>query len=813
MPHNEATIQSHGVLVAVQVGAGRPPASAAASGPCASASGPPHGDSPSKHGDPAPAADQGAPASGSVHAATWTITHVSTSVQPVLGHRPEQILGCNFLSRLVPSRSVAAWLDIASFLGSRPVPLPHLAAPHCCILPVRLASGVAVPSHVALHNVRPDPPDSADPDGPAVLLIIEMDLVNNCNASSRRPLDAALSVPMIPVLSPLPLHLASPLPPSNADGPSAQAAASSSASASAPSSASLSEQDASESVMPESCKPPSHVVRSLTSCATRSRPQPDTADTSLWHAPVMIPSAWTGVTSDPSKSAVLLHQVLQLVRSAPDVQSKLTTVGRFLLRFTGHEHLIVYKSKTSRSFALVFEEGSPASTSLLNPFNVQAASFASVPDDVWDHYVVRSISSRLIYDNEAAQSHVMRLPGMPMIPLNHCALRANAPFQTSYYASIGAVGYAVSNVLETAILLEQMKSQQLVTDQAILSILSTQGTPAGSHSREPNHEASRQPPATLSDRSLALSSSSDDEWDHSEAISHHIMTNICQLMQFFKADAALINVNKLIRIVSPDELRVRVGLHPGTTVRAATDNHHCAGRLLGMFLDSGHFKHACGLLYIPLTATGDVFVGFLRKESHVSSNLQVAQSREPTSPLDCNATVSVAAASGCDLWTAIDENMAQLVQVIYWWFVSTFQERASAIKNDKLRSLMLANITHELRNPLNAIINFLELMLDDKAGDQGRDQAKQYARHAHEASRALLDIVNDLLFLTQMEAGQMVLREETFVLSEFVRSSVELFDVMAQRRGLELALDIDATLDGMVVVGDAGKIRQVISNL
>ncbi|KAI8917444.1 histidine kinase-like ATPase [Entophlyctis helioformis] len=232
-----------------------------------------------------------------------------------------------------------------------------------------------------------------------------------------------------------------------------------------------------------------------------------------------------------------------------------------------------------------------------------------------------------------------------------------------------------------------------------------------------------------------------------------------------------------------------------------------------MFLDSGHFKHACGLLYIPLTATGDVFVAFLRKESHVSSNLQVAQSREPTSPLDCNATVSVAAASGCDLWTAIDENMAQLVQVIYWWFVSTFQERASAIKNDKLRSLMLANITHELRNPLNAIINFLELMLDDKAGDQGRDQAKQYARHAHEASRALLDIVNDLLFLTQMEAGQMVLREETFVLSEFVRSSVELFDVMAQRRGLELALDIDATLDGMVVVGDAGKIRQVISNL
>ncbi len=135
------------------------------------------------------------------------------------------------------------------------------------------------------------------------------------------------------------------------------------------------------------------------------------------------------------------------------------------------------------------------------------------------------------------------------------------------------------------------------------------------------------------------------------------------------------------------------------------------------------------------------------------------------------------------------------------------QDLASA---NRLKSEFLANMSHELRTPLNAIIGFSELLQDQVFGPLNERQAK-YVGNILTSGRHLLQLINDILDLSKIEAGRMDLNLETFALREALSEVETIVNPLAARKRIALKLDLDASLPP--VVADRSKVKQIMYNL
>jgi len=120
----------------------------------------------------------------------------------------------------------------------------------------------------------------------------------------------------------------------------------------------------------------------------------------------------------------------------------------------------------------------------------------------------------------------------------------------------------------------------------------------------------------------------------------------------------------------------------------------------------------------------------------------------------------------------------------------------------------LAMVSHEFRTPMNAILGMAELMAETKLT---QEQAK-YLEVFQNAGNSLLDLINDILDLSKVEAGQFKLYLEDFGLAELLQGQVELFSGRARDKGLELRLNIAADVPPFLH-GDPQRLKQCITNL
>ncbi|MBN1381712.1 MAG: transporter substrate-binding domain-containing protein [Deltaproteobacteria bacterium] len=140
--------------------------------------------------------------------------------------------------------------------------------------------------------------------------------------------------------------------------------------------------------------------------------------------------------------------------------------------------------------------------------------------------------------------------------------------------------------------------------------------------------------------------------------------------------------------------------------------------------------------------------------------------------------------------------------------LATAMEKAQTA--DRIKSSFLATMSHELRTPLNSIIGFTGLILRERAGPLNDEQKKQL-KMVQNSSRHLLALINDILDISKIEAGQLQLVYDNIDLCQMIDKVVQSTQPLADDKGLELGVDISPDVGTMV--GDARRTEQILLNL
>ncbi|MBX2833686.1 MAG: PAS domain S-box protein [Micavibrio sp.] len=134
-----------------------------------------------------------------------------------------------------------------------------------------------------------------------------------------------------------------------------------------------------------------------------------------------------------------------------------------------------------------------------------------------------------------------------------------------------------------------------------------------------------------------------------------------------------------------------------------------------------------------------------------------------------------------------------------------------ADSSNRSKSLFLANMSHELRTPLNAILGFSEMMIDETFGPLGHAKYKEYLGDVHSSANHLLEIINEVLDMSKIEAGRIDLDEEEIEVSEMIASTLRMLDSRAFGKNVRLEAVYPENLP--MLFADPRLMRQIMINL
>lgn len=507
----------------------------------------------------------------------------------------------------------------------------------------------------------------------------------------------------------------------------------------------------------------------------------------------------------------IMGQVQEQLASAPNLEKFLKILVGIVKELTGFHRVMIYQFDSSFNGKVVTELVDPVQTRDL--FKGLHFPATDIPKQARDLYKVNKV--RLLYDRDLETARmVCRSVEDLEVPLDmtHSYLRAMSPIHLKYLAHMAvrssmSISINAFNELWGLIACHSYGNQGMRVSFPIRKMCRLVGDTA-SRNIERLSYASR-----LQARKLINTAPTDKN------PSGYIIASSDDLLKLFDADFGMLSIRGETKILGKIEqtqealamieyLRLRRFTSVVTTQDVRAD-----------FPDLRYppgFSVIAGLLYVPLSVGGNDFIVFFRRgqvrEVKWAGNPYEKTIQQGTAgylePRKSFAVWHETVLGKCREWTEEQIETSAVLCLVYGKFIEVWRQKEAALQNSRLTRLLLANSAHEVRTPLNAIINYLEIALEGSLDQETRDNLAR----SHSASKSLIYVINDLLDLTATEEGNDLIKDEIFDLPACIREATEPFENDARRKGIAYDV-IEYPGVPQYVYGDQRRVRQAVTNI
>ncbi|KAK5133864.1 hypothetical protein LTR08_007195 [Meristemomyces frigidus] len=507
----------------------------------------------------------------------------------------------------------------------------------------------------------------------------------------------------------------------------------------------------------------------------------------------------------------IMSQVQEQLSTAPNLDQFLKILVGVIKELTGFHRVMVYQFDHLWNGRVVTELVDPRATKdLYKGLNFPASD---IPSQARDLYKVNKV--RMLYDRDQETARLVCRTVEDLetpLDLTYSYLRAMSPIHLKYLSNMAvrssmSISINAFDELWGLIACHSYGSKGMRVSFPIRKMCRLVGDSA-SRNIERLSYASR-----LQARKLINTVPSQN------SPSGYIVASSEDLLRLFDADFGLLSIHDETKILGHlEDSQEALAMLEYLRMRRVT-NVMTSQDIIEDFPDlrySPGFSVIAGLLLVPLSSAGQDFIVFFRngqlKEVKWAGNPYEKFIKEGTEgylePRKSFKMWSEKVVGKCREWTEEEFETAAVLCLVYGKFIEVWRQKEAALQNSQLTRLLLANSAHEVRTPLNAIINYLEIALEGTLDQETRENLAK----SHSASKSLIYVINDLLDLTKTEEGGDLTKDEVFDLKETVVEATDMFRGDARRKNIAYEVAVMPGLPAQVI-GDQRRVRQAISNV
>lgn len=503
-----------------------------------------------------------------------------------------------------------------------------------------------------------------------------------------------------------------------------------------------------------------------------------------------------------------LSQIQAQLAQVTDQDTLLQVAAGLVKELVGFHRVLVYQFDNQANGRVVAELMDPdASLDLYRGLHFPASD---IPAQARELYKVNKV--RLLYDRDhvTARLFCRSLEDLETpLDMSHAYLRAMSPIHAKYLANMGvrssmSISINAYDTLWGLISCHSYGDDGMRVSFPIRKLCRLVGDTVARNIERINHASDLQ--------ARVMVNSVPKEADPSK----YIVGTSDDLLKLFQADYGVLSIGNEAKLFgSKSNSQEALALLQYIRLRNVTSvlSSHDIGKDFPDFNFPPGLKRLSGLLCVPMGLDGSEFIVFFRVGKLTTINWAGNPHKPahggigPLTPRQSFKEFREITLTESKHWSESDISTASILGSVYGKFIQVWRQKEVLKQNSQLTRLLLSNSAHEVRTPLNAVINYLEIAMEGALDQETRENLVR----SHSASQSLVYIVNDLLDLAT-ESGQQLVKNEAFELEPTLRDAFDMLAGEATRKGISYTFKVRPGLPD-AVFGDQRRLRQIFVNL